>query len=98
MLLLCPPAARSAIMPVIATQPLPAACVEMRSSSALWLACTFQLPSTLVGQPLACAEPEPSPTAAQAAKIDSDRYFLMTHSHFADWDRLASRSFLDLGQ
>src|SRR3954454_3882453 len=97
MVLLCPPAARSAIMPVIATQPLPAACVEMRSTSALWFACTFQLPTTLVGQPLACAEPEPSPMAAHAVRSDSDRYFLMTHPHLSGWDRLASRSFLDLG-
>src|SRR3954452_14554388 len=97
MLLLCPPEARSVIVPVIATQPLPAACVEMRSTSALWLACTFQLPTTLVGQPLACAEPVPSPMAAHAVRSDSVRYFFMTHPHFAGWDRLASPSFLDLG-
>src|SRR4051812_22896998 len=97
MLLITPPAVTSVVVPVISTQPLPAACVEMRSTSALWLARTFQLPSTLVGQPLACAEPVPSPTAAQAATIDSDRYFLMTHPHFADWYRLANRHFLDLG-
>src|SRR4051794_28192163 len=97
MLLVCPPTATSAIMPMIATQPLPAACVEMRSTSALWLACTFQLPTTLVGQPLAWAEPVRSPTAAQAVRSDSDRYFFMTHPHFAGWDRLANRSFLDLG-
>ena len=84
-------------MPVIATQPLPAACEEMRSTKALWFACTFQLPTTLVGQPLAWAEPVPRPTAAQAASSDSDRYFLMTHPYFPGRDRVASRSLLDLG-
>src|SRR3954451_23660339 len=97
MLLVYPPTATSAIMPVIATQPLQAACVEVRSTSALWVGCTFQLPTTLVGQPLACAEPVPSPMAAHAVRSDSDRYFFMTHPHFAGWDRLANRSFLDLG-
>src|SRR5689334_3442379 len=97
MLLLWPTGLTSVIVPVITTHPLPAACEEMRSTSPLWLACTLQLPTTLVGHPLACAEPEPSPTAAHAARSDSDRYFFMTHPHFDGWDRLASRSSFDLG-
>src|SRR5690242_18838103 len=97
MLLVCPPELTSAIMPEIATQPLPAACEEIRSDSGKPFAWAFQAPTTLAGQPLACAEPVPSPTAAHAARSDSDRYLLMKHPHFDGWDRLASRSSLDLG-